>query len=125
MSGSNYVGDVALGDILGDSPRFFYGLRRTDDGTLYFEKVDQLTSASTMTLNVPGPNSQNFENFEYGVDFFDGRLATDHSRPYPNLYFDQYRWDSKNCYYYINTNGELVVRINQGYTYSLAQIVSA
>jgi hypothetical protein len=125
MSGSNYVGDVALGDILGDSPRFFYGLRRTDDGTLYFEKVDQLTSASTMTLNVPGPNSQNFENFEYGVDFFDGRLAVDHSRPYPNLYFDQYRWDSKNCYYYINTNGELVVRINQGYTYSLAQIVSA
>lgn len=125
MSGNNYVGDVSLGDILGDSPRFFYGLRRTDDGTLYFEKVDQLTSASTMTLNVPGPNSQNFENFEYGVDFFDGRLATDHSRPYPNLYFDQYRWDSKNCYYYINTNGELVVRINQGYTYSLAQIVSA
>jgi hypothetical protein len=125
MSGSNYVGDVALGDILGDSPRFFYGLRRTDDGTLYFEKVDQLTSASTMTLNVPGPNSQNFENFEYGVDFFEGRLAVDHSRPYPNLYFDQYRWDSKNCYYYINTNGELVVRINQGYTYSLAQIVSA
>jgi hypothetical protein len=125
MSGSNYVGDVSLGDILGDSPRFFYGLRRTDDGTLYFEKVDQLTSASTMTLNVPGPNSQNFENFEYGVDFFDGRLATDHSRPYPNLYFDQYRWDSKNCYYYINTNGELVVRINQGYVYTLAQIVSA
>lgn len=125
MSGSNYVGDVSLGDILGDSPRFFYGLRRTDDGTLYFEKVDQLTSASTMTLNVPGPNSQNFENFEYGVDFFDGRSATDHSRPYPNLYFDQYRWDSKNCYYYINTNGELVVRINQGYVYTLAQIVSA
>jgi len=125
MSGANYVGDVALADILGDSPRFFYGLRRTDDGTLYFEKVDQLTSASTMTLNVPGPNSQNFENFEYGVDFFDGRLATDHSRPYPNLYFDQYRWDSKNCYYYINTNGELVVRINQGYTYTLAQTVSA
>ena len=111
MSGNNYVGDVALGDILGDSPRFFYGLRRTDDGTLYFEKVDQLTSASTMTLNVPGPNSQNFENFEYGVDFFDGRLATDHSRPYPNLYFDQYRWDSKNCYYYINTNGELIKKI--------------
>jgi hypothetical protein len=125
MSGNYYVGDTTLQDILGDSPRFFYGLRRTDDGTLYFEKVDQLTSSASFNLNVPGPNSGNFENFEYGVDFFDGRLATDHSRPYPNLYFDQYRWDNKNCFYYIDSQGQLVVRINQSYTYSAAQIVSA
>ena len=124
MSG-HYVGATSIADILGDSPRFFYGLTRTDDGTLYFNKIDQLTSASTITLNVPGPNADNFENFEYGVDFFDGRLAEDHSRPYPNLYFDQYRWDSKNCYYYINDNGELVVRVNQGYAYSPSQIISA
>lgn len=125
MSGNFYVGDTTLVDILGDSPRFFYGLRRTDDGTLYFDKIDQLTSTSTLSVNIPGPNTQNFENFEYGVDFFDGRLATDHTRPYGNLYFDQYRWDSKNCYYYINTNGELVVRVNQTYVYSVNQIVSA
>ena len=121
-----YVGnEYNLNDLLGDgNPRFFYGLRRTEDGTLYFNKIDQLSSTDTITLNVPGSNSNNFENFEYGIDFFDGRLATDHSRPYPNLYFDQYRFDSKNCYYYINSNGELVVRINQAYTYSQSQIVS-
>ena len=126
-----YVGnEYNLNDLLGDgNPRFFYGIRRqdggTNDGTLYFEKVDQLTSSNTMILNVPGSTANNFENFEYGIDFFDGRLATDHSRPYPNLYFDQYRFDSKNCYYYINSNGELVVRINQLYTYAPSQIVSA
>jgi hypothetical protein len=122
-----YVGnEYSLNDLLGEgNPRFFYGLRRLDDGTLFFNKVDQLTSSASIAVNVPGPNSQNFENFEYGVDFFDGRLATDHSRPYPNLYFDQYRWDSKNCYYYIDSQGQLVVRINQSYTYSAAQIVSA
>ena len=125
MSGNYYVGDVSVNDILGDSPRFFYGLRRTDDGSLYFTRIDQLTSTATITLNNPGSNASNFENFEYGVDFFDGRLATDHSRPYPNLYFDQYRWDSKNCFYYIDTQGQLVVRVNQAYTYSAAQIVSA
>jgi hypothetical protein len=122
-----YVGnEFNLNDLLGSgNPRYFYGLRRSDpDGTLYFEKVDQLTSSSTMTLNLPGASANNFENFEYGVDFFDGRLATDHSRPYPNLYFDQYRWDNKNCYYYIDSTGELVVRINQQYTYSAVQIVS-
>jgi len=122
-----YVGnEYNLNDLLGEgNPRFFYGLRRADDGTLYFSKIDQLSSTSSITLNVPGSNANNFENFEYGVDFFDGRLATDHSRPYPNLYFDQYRWDNKNCYYYLDSaTGQLVVRINQQYTYAQNQIVS-
>ena len=121
-----YVGgELSLNDILGEgNPRFFYGLQRTDDGTLYFYKIDQLRDASTITLNVPGPNSGNFEQFEYGIDFFDGRLAADHSRPYANLVFDQYRFDGKDCYYYINANGELIVRVNRAYQYTQEQIVS-
>ena len=121
-----YVGnEYNLGDLLGEgNPRFFYGLQRTEDGTLYFYKIDQLRDTDTITLNVPGPNNSNFEQFEYGIDFFDGRLAVDHSRPYPNLVFDQYRWDGKDCYYYINDNGELVVRVNKVYEYSQDKIVS-
>jgi hypothetical protein len=122
-------GEIALNDILGEgNPRFFYALRRQDTGTaggnLYFTKIDQLSSTDTITLNAPGTSDNNFESFEYGIDFFDGRLASDHSRPYPNLAFDQYRWDGKNCYYYINANGELIVRINQVYPYSGDEIVS-
>ena len=121
-----YAGnDLNQNSLLGEgNPRYFYGLRRLDDGTLFFDKIDQLTSIAPITLNIAGINGNNFENFEYGVDFFDGRLATDHSRPYPNLYFDQYRWDDKNCFYYLDNTGQLVVRINQTYTYSPAQIVS-
>ena len=116
-----YVGnEYSLNDLLGDgNPRFFLALRRSDpDGTLYFTKVDQMTSTDTITLNSPGSAVSNFENFEYGVDFYDGRSANTHVRPYPNLYYDQYRWDNKNCYYYIDATGELVVRINQVYNYS-------
>ena len=121
-------GEISLNDILGEgNPRFFYALRRQDDGTntgnLYFTKIDQLSSTDTITLNAPGTSDNNFESFEYGIDFFDGRLASDHSRPYPNLSFDQYRWDGKNCYYYINANGELIVRINQVYPYTEDQII--
>lgn len=125
-----YVGgEISLNDMLGEgNPRYLYALSRQDgggdDGTLYFYKIDQLRDTDTITLNVAGPNSGNFEQFEYGIDFFDGRLAVDHSRPYPNLAFDQYRWDGKDCYYYINANGELVVRLNQSYTYSQDQIVN-
>lgn len=120
-----YIGNEnTLNDLLGaGQSRYFYGLRRTEDGTLYFTKVDQLTDDETITLNVAGPNTSNYEEFEYGVDYFDGRLELDHSRPYPNLYYDQYRWDTKNCFYYINDNGELVVRINKAYPYTPDQIV--
>ncbi len=101
---------------LGDS-RYFYALRRNDDGDLFFAKVDQLTDTDEIIINIPGPNEDNFNDFTYGTDYFDGRLEVDHSRPHPNLYWDQYKWDTRNMYYYINENGELVVRINQKYVY--------
>lgn len=119
-----YVGQTTIADLLGaDNPRYFYALRRTDEGTLYFGKVDQIKDDYQVTVNIAGPNEDNFESFEYGTDYFEGRLESDHSRPFPNLYFDQYRWDNKNCYYYINDNGELVVRINKQYPYDPDQIV--
>ena len=121
---SYYIGQTSIADLLGaGNPRYFYALRRTDDGLLYFGKVDQIKDAEQVTVNIAGPNEDNFESFEYGVDYFEGRLESDHSRPFPNLYFDQYRWDNKNCYYYINDNGELVVRINKSYPYTPDQIV--
>jgi hypothetical protein len=119
-----YVGAVSTQDLLGnDNPRFFYALRRDEQGTLYFTKLGQLIGNESVRINIPGPASGDFEDFEYGVDFFDGRLAEDHSRPFANLNFDQYRWDQRNCYYYINSSGELVIRVNQAYTYDPSQIV--
>ena len=114
MASTHYVGQTpGISELLGEGqPRYFYALKRTEDGTLFFAKIDQLKDTDTIT------------EFEYGVDFFDGRLESDHSRPYDNLEWDQYRWDNKNAYYYVNENGELVVRINQAYVYDATQIVS-
>jgi len=114
-----YVGNENnLADLLGaDNPRFMYALRRTDEGDLYFVKIDQLKDMDGVTINNPGLTQNDFQDFEYGVDFFDGRKEDDHSRPYSNLQWDQYRWDNKNMYYYIDDNGNFVVRVNQQYTY--------
>ena len=106
------------------SSRFFYAIRRTDDGLLYLIKVDQLKDDDEVIINNPGLTENDFTEFEYGVDFFDGRLEEDHSRPYTNLQWDQYRWDNKNVFYYINTAGELIVRINQNYIYPPELIVT-
>jgi hypothetical protein len=115
---SYYAGQTNIADILGsDNPRYFYALRRDEQGLLYFAKIDQLKDTGTIIINNPGLNENDFSDFEYGVDFFDGRLDEDHSRPYDNLYFDQYRWDNKNIFYYINDNGEFVVRVNETFPY--------
>jgi hypothetical protein len=121
-----YIGqNNALSEVLGaDNPRYFYAIRRDDEGLLYFAKIDQLTDLGSITVNNSGLTENDYTDFEYGVDFFDGRLAEDHSRPYSNLQWDQYRWDSKNVYYYLNTAGEFIVRINQSYVYPPELIVT-
>jgi hypothetical protein len=121
-----YVGQPNdIDQLLGaNNPRYFYALRRTDDGQLFFSRIDQLKDADTITINNPGPASEDYNGFDYGVDYFDGRLEEDHSRPHDNLQWDQYRWDSKNANYYINEQGEFVVRINQAYIYPEDSIVS-
>ncbi len=63
-----------------------------------------------------GLAEDDFTEFEVGVDYFDGRNE-DHIRPDTNLNPDQYRWDSRSIYYYLNAQGELVARVNKAYTY--------
>lgn len=110
-----YIGQQ-LDDLLNGSPRYFYGLRRTDSGELYMAKVDQLLNTSGAQINAPGDPTKNYPNFENGQDFYEGR-DVNHDIVYENLNYEQFRWDSRNLYYYVNDEGELIVRINQSYTY--------
>lgn len=123
MSQTNYIGAPDLSSLLGEGNiRYFYALRRDDDGFVYLTKVDQVLGDDIVQVNKPGDASEDFDNFEFGIDFFDG-ILDDKSRPYANLTFDQYKWDERNIYYYINDEGELVARINKKYEYSPEQIV--
>ena len=97
--------------------RYFYALRRTEEGDIYITKVDQLVGTDTVQVNYPGDTTDDWEFFEFGVDFFDGKDQDTHERPYANLAYDQYKFDSRNLFYFINSEGELVVRINKSYNY--------
>lgn len=101
---------------LGDSPRYFYALRRNDDGEMFFTRSDQLKDKDQIEINVPGAVGENFEDFEAGIDFFEG-ITTEHAIEYANLFLPQYKWDSRSLLFYVNNQGQLVVRINQNYEY--------
>lgn len=113
---SNYYLGRSLEDTLGDTPAFFYALRRTSDGSLYFVRSNQLKEKDSIELNNPGPNEDNYEDFEVGIDFFEGRDVF-HNLVFGNLRYEQYRWDDRSIFYYIDDEGQLVARINAGYTY--------
>ena len=114
----SYVGSFNPGDILGPgTPRYFYGIRRDDDGDLFLVRIDQMLPDELVTVNVSGLPEDNYEDFDVGVDFFEGR-DVNHETVYKNLKYEQYRWDYQKVNYYINDDGNLVARVNQPYNYT-------
>ena len=111
----SYVGSEPLQRQTGE--RYFYALRRDDDGQLFIAKVDVASPTDAVAINKPGGTVDNFPDFQDGADFFEGRNPN-HNLVYENLNFEQMRWDDKNIYYFINDEGEFVLRINTPYTYT-------
>ena len=115
------MADTFLGQSITDminqtDQRYFYGLRRTDDGELFIAKVDQLSAGNSIAINNEGDPANNYEDFEQGQDFLEGRNVN-HEKVYTNLNYEQFRWDNRSINYYIDDSGNLVARINEGYTY--------
>jgi hypothetical protein len=115
MATTYYFGQDAE-NALGDSPRYLYLVRRNDDGELFLRRVDNIVDKDSIDINLPGPPNETFEDFESGIDYFDG-VRADHEKEYNNMYYTQYRWDGRSMLYYVDDEGMLVERINQGYTY--------
>ena len=69
MSETFGIGIEDLQQSLGNA-RYFYGLRRTDQGTLYLVKADLLELEDGVIVNKPGAPSQNYNDFSRGQDFF-------------------------------------------------------
>ena len=115
MPSTYYIGTSPEAS-LGDSPRYFYGLRRNDQGELFFVRSDQLADIDDIVINEPGSLADTFQDFEAGVDYLDG-INAEHEILYENMKYPQYKWDNRSLFFYVDSQGQLVIRINRGYTY--------
>lgn len=113
---SNYYLGTSPENILGGTPRYFYALRKNENGSLYFVKNDNIKDGQVIDINVSGRLEDNYNDFEVGVDFFEG-INVNHEQMFDNLKYPQYRWDNRPIFYYIDEEGQLIARINQGYSY--------
>ena len=116
MSASNYYFGRTPVETLGDSPRYWYALRRNADGELYIVRSDQLADLDEYDINLPGDPAENFEDFEPGIDYFEG-IDADHEPEYDNMYYTQYRWDDRSIFYHVDAEGQLVQRIFKSFIY--------
>lgn len=115
---THYVGNTPKDVLDGLIKRYFYGLRRNEDGELFFVRLDQLGVGddNSIVINELGNAEENFPDFEEGINFLDG-IDQNHDIVYDNLRYQQIKWDGRSLLYYIAEDGQLVVRISEGYTY--------
>ena len=114
---SNYYLGTSPAEVLGFNPRYLYALRRNNDGELFFIIVDQLNDKEAdIEINAPGPVEDNFQDFEQGLNYFEG-IDENHEKVYNNLTWPQYKWGSNPLFYYVNSQGQLVQRANRSYPY--------
>jgi hypothetical protein len=116
MATSNYYFGRTPEDTLGQSPRYWYALRRNEDGELFLVRSDQILDRDAYELNIPGPPEEDFDSFVVGTDYLDG-IDVNHEKVKENQFYPQYRWDERSLFYYIDEEGMFVQRINKGYSY--------
>jgi len=114
---SHYIGNNPEAIIAGFIKRYFYGLRRNEDGELFLIRIDQLSGDGTAVINDIGVGENNFPDFEEGIDYLEG-IDANHDIVYENLRYQQLKWDGRLLTYYIDpVDGQFIVRISQDYIY--------
>lgn len=114
-----FVGNNPQDVISGVIKRYWYGLRRNEDGELFLVRVDQLQGGAdnSVVINELGDPTENFPDFEEGIDFLEG-IDASHNIVYDNLRYQQLRWDGRSLLYYIEPEtGQFVQLISEGYDY--------
>ena len=114
-----YIGTSPSEVLNGFIKRYFYGLRRNDDGELFLVRIDQLQGGdgASVVINDLGDAAENFPDFEEGIDFLEG-IDAEHNIQYDNLRYQQMKWEGRALVYYIEPEtGHFVQRISEAYTY--------
>ena len=114
---SYYIGTGPADVINSFIKRYFYGMRRNDDGEMFLLKSDQQKGGEdAITINEVGDATANFPDFEEGINYLDGINET-HDIVYKNLRYQQLKWDNRSLLYYVDSDGYLVLKVSEKHTY--------
>ena len=114
-----YIGTSPTDVVNSFIKRYFYGLRRNDNGELFLVKLDQLGGGddNIVIVNDIGVAAENYLDFEEGIDYLSG-IDEDHQIVNDNLRYPQFKWDGRSLQYFIDpVDGQFIQRISEAYVY--------
>ena len=111
---SRYIGATG-----GLPPSYFYKLTRDASGYLVFTKVDLNADSTAVVVNnnAVSTDSEQQQQFDIGSDVVVINVNADHEIINLAAGYSQYKIKSEDLVYFINNNGDMIVRINGGYDY--------
>lgn len=95
----------------------FHGFRRDADGLLYYNRADLSSNSTTINLT---DGSVLDDDVTTNIDLMSSTFPSGRNNlgKRTGVTYEQWIIDSNNLYFYINSDGFLVARMNQTYTYT-------
>lgn len=108
-----------IGATGGLPPSYFYKLSRDTTGYLVFTKVDLNADGTAIVVNnnALGTAPDQQQQFDIGSDVVVINVDADHEIINSAAGHSQYKIKPEDLVYFINDNGDMIVRINGGYDY--------
>jgi hypothetical protein len=113
---SNRIGSTLDAGLI----KYFYRLSRDDEGYLTFTKVNLALDNETIVIDDPEARADEELQSDFGG--FDGdtlviNMDANHNIINKSMGYSQYKVRPDDLLYFINDDGEMVVRINGTYSY--------
>jgi len=101
------------GEYAGTRQDSYHAFTVDADGMLKYTKVDLIENGVTQQIATDASDST-WEGITYSFDNYD------HATGLPNTdtIHDQYKFSGRDQFYFIDDNGDLIVRFNEKYTYT-------
>jgi hypothetical protein len=115
---SNFIGST--GSV---SPKYFYKLTRDNTGYLVFTKVDLNTATDVVVINNNINTTSNADQLEFNISDYlkdDGvviNVDENHEIIKKAAGHTQFKIKPEDLLYFINDDGNLIVRLNGSYNY--------
>lgn len=108
-----------IGATGGLPPSYFYKLTRDATGYLIFTKVDLNADSTAVTVNnnTQGTAPDQQQQFDISSDVVEINIDFGHEIINAAAGHSQYKIKPEDLVYFINNNGDMIVRINGGYDY--------
>ena len=111
LSGSG--GGGGGGEYAGTRQDAFHALTVDADGMLVYTKFDMIDRGTTIQISTDAGNTT-WEGVTYSFDNYNHATG----KPNTNTLYDQYKFSGRDQFYFINDDGDLIVRFNEDYAYT-------